>query len=120
MPTTPRDDQRQAEEIAERVAETLQHESVEGRQPLPPARRVSFAVLGAALILTSVLLLVAGVKLGAGWTLLGGVMVALALFLVAGFPIVTSMMMRLREETSARRRAEGGPETIERGGGSGG
>lgn len=106
MTTTTRDPHETDEAFAERVAEHLEQESPEGRQPMPRARQVSFVVLGVALIATAVLLLVAGIQLGRGWTLLGGVMVALAVFLVAGFPVVTSMMMRMREETTARREVE--------------
>ena len=90
-------------EIAEQVADRLERDSVEGRQPMPEARRLSTAALAAALVITAALLLVAGLQLNMLWTLLGGLAVALALFLVVGLPVLAPALMRSREEIEARR-----------------
>ncbi len=89
--------------IAEQVAERLEQTSPEGRQPMPRARRRSTVALGVALLITAVLLLVAGIQLGVLWTLVGGLAVAAAIFLVVGFPVLVPAAMRSREEIAARR-----------------
>jgi hypothetical protein len=105
MTTHNPDRKRREERIAERVASKLGHTSVEGAQPMPASRKLSLMVLGAALILASVLLLVAGLQIGTVWTLVGGLMIAFAIFLVVGLPVLGPMSMRLREENMARREA---------------
>jgi len=94
-------------QIAEQVADRLEHDSVEGRQPMPEVRRVSYAAFAAGLLVTAILLLVAGIQLGIIWTIIGGLAVAFALFLVVGSVVLGPAAMRSREEIKARREVEG-------------